>query len=72
MHPMIVADPESKNHLGGNGRFAPLAGLVAIVIGASVAGPTGAAIGMIALFLLLEFSHNTAGSRHWAGRENRD
>jgi hypothetical protein len=63
MHPMIVADPGSNTHPRWKDRFAPLVGILAIAVGTFVAGAIGAAIGLIALLLLLQIQHKSVKAR---------
>jgi hypothetical protein len=60
MHPLIVADRGSSHYLPGKGRFFPLAGLLALIVGTLVAGPIGAGIGLVALLLLLQIAHSAS------------
>jgi hypothetical protein len=63
MHPVMISDRDSQDGMG-RGRFSPLAGLFAVLLGALIAGATGAAMGLILLLLLLQIGLTSRTTRH--------
>jgi len=63
MHPVIVSDRDSQVGMG-RGRFSPLVGLLAVILGALIAGSAGAAMGLILLLFLLQIGLTSRTTRH--------